>query len=623
MPAASGRSPFSALLALTALATLLLSAAACQSSLPIGAAAPEPRAEPVLMPGPISPAREARAAELLARAQDAFGQGEYEEARRLAAAIVSDFAAAPVSGRALRLLATASLRAERYEAADAAAARYLALLRPGDPRATELRLVQGEARLGLDDPRGALDVLIRIDASASGPTLLERARVLAREAARRAGPGPLRAVLAGAPGHAALTALLHAWYARALFVAGDRAGAAEEARRALAAGAATPDSVLAEGILSGKLPGEPRTPPTVRIGSVLPMSGPPALADVATAIEEGIEVAAAMRDRELKVEVKAADDRGDPSLAAERTSELETAGVVGIVGPLESSNLQAAARARARGIPLISPTAVDIPAGAPAILSLSGPDPAAATSMARYAVRAGLVRVAVVHSEVPESEQEARAFEDAYASLGGELAGEYSYPAGATFFGDQLAAAAEALRGAEIRALGLGPDDTLHVEELQPVGIFLPVPPEDLETLAPQVTFFGLDTLGIQVLGTGSWTDPDVLASVDSRHTNGVVATAPEGAGPGAPGYERFKAAYEEHFQRSLRSSLAALGYDAALILLEPVRRGARTPGSVRAGLARIRDVEGATGIFSVLDGRLVRRHRVVRIDHRTFIPIG
>jgi ABC-type branched-subunit amino acid transport system substrate-binding protein len=189
-----------------------------------------------------------------------------------------------------------------------------------------------------------------------------------------------------------------------------------------------------------------------------------------------------------------------------------------------------------------------------------------------------------------------------------------------------LKAAQEALRGDEIRAAAaqLGPDDTLHVDvaTLDPVAIFLPVPPEDVELLAPQVTFFGLDTLGIQVLGTSGWTDAEALSGVDQRHTTGVVATAPVSAGPGSPGYQRFMSAYEEHFQRTLVSPVPALGYDAALLVLDAAKGGARTPRALAAALEGVRDVEGATGIFSVKDGRVFRRTEVVRIEHGGFVPV-
>jgi ABC-type branched-subunit amino acid transport system substrate-binding protein len=70
-------------------------------------------------------------------------------------------------------------------------------------------------------------------------------------------------------------------------------------------------------------------------------------------------------------------------------------------------------------------------------------------------------------------------------------------------------------------------------------------------------------------------------------------------------------------------SPIPALGYDATLLLLEGVRTGGQSRAALRSALGRVRELEGATGIFSVLAGQVVRRTQVVRLDHGITIPIG
>jgi ABC-type branched-subunit amino acid transport system substrate-binding protein len=370
-------------------------------------------------------------------------------------------------------------------------------------------------------------------------------------------------------------------------------------------------------------------PPTValsvRLGSVLPLSGSPAFRSYAARIEEGIEVAAASYlGPSAQVTVVSRDDAGDPTVAESQVQELEADGALGAVGFLEQGDLDAAAAGRMGTLALVSPTARA--ASGAGVYSLSGADLWAADSIAAYAAREGFKRVAVLNSRAPESAQEADAFVAALETEGVPLAGRFEYDPGETSFGGPLKAAQQALRGAEIDSLRakLAPGDTLHVnpDSLDPVALFLPLSPEDVELLAPQVTFYGLDTLGIQVLGTSGWTNSEVLKSVPSRHTDGVVATMPVSAGPGSPGYERFKEAYEAYFQRSLVSPIPALGYDAAILLLQAAKEGARTPAELAAALERVHDVEGATGILSVRDGRVFRRTEVVRIEHGGFVPV-
>ena len=83
----------------------------------------------------------------------------------------------------------------------------------------------------------------------------------------------------------------------------------------------------------------------------------------------------------------------------------------------------------------------------------------------------------------------------------------------------------------------------------------LPLPERDVELMAPQVTFYGLDSLEIRVLGTAGWTDEEMLARVATRHTDGVVAASPQPPDGESAGYRRFVDAYEAYHQRTLPES--------------------------------------------------------------------
>ena len=157
---------------------------------------------------------------------------------------------------------------------------------------------------------------------------------------------------------------------------------------------------------------------------------------------------------------------------------------------------------------------------------------------------------------------------------------------------------------------------------LEPVALFLPVPPEDIEFVAPQVLHYGLDTLGIDILGTSGWTDSQILQKVNLRHTSGVVATAALGSAEDGLALRRFREAYEEHFERSLISAIPALGYDAALVLIEGLRRGANSPEGVLKTIESLTEIEGARGIYSVVDGKILRHIEVVYIDDGMLLPI-
>ena len=598
---------------------LLVLLGACQMS---GMSTAEPArdmgpADPVITDAPISSDDVDRAAQIFTQAREAFAVGRLDVAAEFADQVIDEYPSSAVSGRALLLRAQVARDGKDAATADASAERYISLLAADDPRIAAARLLQAEAFV--DDASARVDRLMRIPHTVPR-TELDRATRMAREAvgtlieadvvsglSRTSDDAPLRWILEVRSGVFALEA-------------GDDAAA----ERALVLGAAGPDSVIAEGLRRGELPGGRQRVTTIEIATVLPTGGPPALANYAALVAEGIEVAAAsVLGRRFDVRVTAKDDQADPALAGTLVREIERGSAVGIVGFLEDASLEAGGRARTRDLPLISPTARSASRAGDAAYSLEGPDPLAAVSMAHYASDQGYLRVAIVHSDALESVAEADAFEATMQTLGIPVVGRYGYPLGATNFEDQILGARDALRRAEIAALELGEEDTLHVELLEPVAVFVPIPTEDVELVAPQITHYALDTLAIAVLGTSAWTDPQVLSDVDSRHTNGVVATAPEGRDTGSAGAGRFREAYEAHFQRSLVSSVPAVGYDAALLLLEGLRPGPSSRRQLRANIEQLRDIEGATGVFSVIGGIVVRRSEVVYIDNGTLIPTG
>ncbi len=227
--------------------------AACQVAGPAPGAAPPDLgpSDPVILVGPISPAAEARAAQLFARAEEAFRADRLVEARQLSAEIVAEYPAAPVSGRALLLNARAARDAGDASAADAASQRYLELLPPGDPRIASVRLLQAEAFA--EDAPARVDRLMRIPVGAP-QSELARAAALARGAADLLTPEQLEAARSNAPSGAALSWVLDVRAATDALEAGDERVASQLAQRALDSGATGLDQALARGLLRGELP---------------------------------------------------------------------------------------------------------------------------------------------------------------------------------------------------------------------------------------------------------------------------------------------------------------------------------------------------------------------------------
>ena len=204
------------------------------------------------------------------------------------------------------------------------------------------------------------------------------------------------------------------------------------------------------------------------IGVILPMGGSPGQRRSAGLIREGIEVRLGARDAgEVGIEVEVVDDSREGLTSAGILRQLEERGTVAIIGPLSRAGVEALVAVRKVPIPTISPTARIPPGLATGVYSAGGLDPTAAALLASYATGVGLRTVVVIHSSLPESSFEAREFVEGFRRRGGKVLAQLAYDPGTTDFQELLGT----------------------VATLKPDGLVLPLPPQDIQPLARQVTF--------------------------------------------------------------------------------------------------------------------------------------
>ncbi len=563
--------------------------------------APAPPSIPSLEQGRLPPVLESEAESVLDEARQFLATSSFAEARDAARRVIQHYAGARGSGEALSIQAQAALALGDTGEAIEASAHFLDLLETLHPEFPGAALLYATALAEDGDFSGSLSALLLIPAGASAEVLDPGVELL-REVSGSLAIDDLRdltnAMELGHPFRGVLATEL----AVSLFLGGEEGEARAWAESALSGNLHPRERERCSAILEGNLEevlGQPLT-----LGAILPRSGvSPGLMEYSDWVLEGIQVAVEEYQGELRrpIRLEVADNQGSPSLTREAVGNLERMDAVGAIGPLNQSLLVEGADARRTGFPLISPFAPLPPEDAEGVLSLSGPDPGGAEVVARYAWDLGLERVVILRPRTQEASLDSRAFQEAFVGFGGIVPREVVYDSGATFF------------QAEFDEVG----------SVLPDGLFLPLTAPDIQLLAPQFTYYGLDTLGIQLLGTDEWTDDGVVLEVDSRHTDGVIASTTRQSQDETEAFRRFRLRYEALFQRSLRSEIPAYGYDAAVLILEGLRESPRTSADLLRAMRRIQDFPGATGHLTVEGDRIRRVPQLVRIQDHELIYIS
>ena len=309
-------------------------------------------------------------------------------------------------------------------------------------------------------------------------------------------------------------------------------------------------------------------------------------ADFGIATRRGVELAVAQVNQaggvlSQQVRLAAEDTRGDSNEAASAVTRLiDREGAVGILGEISSSLSLAGARVcQRKRIPMVTPSSTNpsVTQVGDHIFRVCFIDPFQGEVMARFARNTlHFERVALfIDQSSAYSVGLAEAFQRAFTAQGGQIVNSQSYRAGETHFSAQLSPLLAA----------------------QPQAIFVPGYYTEVALIAREARGQGFQG---RFLGGDGWDSPSLVQNDDDRLVGDFFSEgfAPEGATTEvAQGFVR---RYREQ-HRSDPNGLAALGYDAALVMIDAIRRaGAAEPARIRAALAQTRDFQGATGSITL-----------------------
>ncbi|MFP4623515.1 MAG: ABC transporter substrate-binding protein, partial [Gemmatimonadota bacterium] len=267
--------------------------------------------------------------------------------------------------------------------------------------------------------------------------------------------------------------------------------------------------------------------------------------------------------------------------------------------------------------------------------SISASDARGARELGRYAADVGLRQAAILYPRIPEFQRKAEAFAAEFEALGGEVRTMVPYDSGTTTFAGHMERIMAAVApGAAMPDSAWPAGAAAGVAEpgnsaawrgrvpQEPFALFVSAPQRDVPQIAPQVSFYGLDAAGAQVLGDEAWASAAVRRVVPKRDLQGVIAASrfpPERAD--APADPAFVQAYEARYRRSLDNELPALGYDAAHLVLQALPNRMLTPSALARRFHFLAGIRGATGLLSVRSSEVVRTPYLVMIREGRLVP--
>ncbi len=287
------------------------------------------------------------------------------------------------------------------------------------------------------------------------------------------------------------------------------------------------------------------------------------------------------------------DTRSLPEEAALAVQKLITRdNVVSIIGEIASSrSLAAAPICQERKVPMVSPgsTNPEVTKKGDYIFRVCYIDPFQGEVLAKFAYNSlGLRKVATLKDVKNDySVGLAQFFYDTFTKLGGQVVGEQAYSEGDNDFKAQLTAL-KALNPEGIFVPGYYTESALIVKQAR-----------ELNMAMPFFFFFGWDS--------------DRLLEIGGAAMNGTYFTNHYSADDTSAMVQKFVAKYRSLHNNETPDAMAALGYDAAMVVFDAIKRAGSTDRTkIRDMLATTVDFPGIAGKTTIDAERNARKSAVI-----------
>jgi len=274
------------------------------------------------------------------------------------------------------------------------------------------------------------------------------------------------------------------------------------------------------------------------------------------------------------------DDKGEAREAGSAVTRLITRDeVVAVLGEVASSlSLAGAPICQENGVPMITPSSTnpEVTKKGDKIFRVCFIDPFQGWVCAKFArEKIKAAKAAILYDQASAYSVGLREeFEKAFTQMGGHITAAETYTAGDQDFSAQLTT----------------------IGSSQPDVVFIPGYYTDVGSIAIQARKLGIT---VPLLGGDGW-DSSKLGQIGGKAIDGSFYSNHYSHQDPSPRVQEFIKKYDEKFGET-PDGLAALGYDAARILAEALKRAKSLSGDdIAAELASTKDFDGVTGKISI-----------------------
>ena len=281
----------------------------------------------------------------------------------------------------------------------------------------------------------------------------------------------------------------------------------------------------------------------------------------------------------------AADNKSEPSESTNATTKLITQDkVVAILGAVASTNTLAAVQvASDNKIPLITPTSTN-----PKVTVDNGKvrdwvfrscfiDPFQGTVMASFASKSLKAKTAAILTDNSSdySKGLTQVFEESFAKAGGKVVSKEAFLQKDQDFKATLT----------------------KIKAANPDVIFIPAYYEEVGRIVKQARELGITT---PLIGTDGWDSPKLVEIAGAQPLENTYFSNHYSPEDKDPKVVKFVEPYKKEYGQT-PDALAALGYDAALMVADAIKRaGAADPAKIKDALAQTKNLQLVSGIITL-----------------------